>query len=283
MRKIFGILVCSLVLFFGLSAGAQTWTPDLEDGLDLNISGTVEMDVDIDFGTTTFSGVQIAFGYDEAELNILDVTLGPASNALQGGNGPDFFAASVVADCTSDGLRYRQMGMVADLTGAGDITGTGHWFTVLVAAAPTAVVGRTYDVNIKDTPEVCSNIVSGVNASIGSGATDLTTQYDPTAGDFVGDITIVDVEFIRGDVVDDGTVNIVDPIQSLSNLFTTGSFTCEDAGDSNDDGELNLADPIHTLQYLFAMGAAPPTPFGTTECQNDPTSDNLGCDIYDGC
>jgi hypothetical protein len=79
--------------------------------------------------------------------------------------------------------------------------------------------------------------------------------------------------FLRGDVNDDGLVNIADPVRLLSYLFADGAApTCQDAADGNDDGDLNIADPIAILSYLFANG--PLSPPGET-CGVDPKDDDL--------
>ena len=281
MRK---FLIMAIVTLWPIVGMAQSWEPDLEDNLEVTLTGTVEMDVEIDFGTDDWRGVQMAFGVDEDELEIVGITLGAASNALNGGTGPAFFGGNTIADCASTGLRYRQLGMVADLINA-EITGSGVWFVLEIAAGPGATASSTYDVELKTNgAENCTPLTAGTGFIDTVADEDTAGPFDPTAGDFVGDVEIVDVEFIRGDTVDDGAVNIADPVSALGVLFSTGTFLCDDAADSNDDGDVNIADPIYILQYLFAMGTAPPTPFGTTECQDDgTTTDSLDCDSYNGC
>lgn len=67
--------------------------------------------------------------------------------------------------------------------------------------------------------------------------------------------------FIRGDVNDDATVNIADPIALLDNLFLGGPAPpCADAADGNDDETLNITDPIAILDFLFVTGIALPPP-----------------------
>ena len=51
---------------------------------------------------------------------------------------------------------------------------------------------------------------------------------------------------------------------------------CEDARDVVDDGSLDIADPVALLTYLFAGGPSPPPPFPLPG--PDPTPDGLGCD-----
>jgi len=60
-------------------------------------------------------------------------------------------------------------------------------------------------------------------------------------------------KFLRGDVNNDGTLNITDPINILGFLFLGNptDLQCEDAADANDSGNINITDSIHLLNYLF--------------------------------
>ncbi|MGE3165612.1 MAG: immunoglobulin domain-containing protein [Planctomycetota bacterium] len=92
--------------------------------------------------------------------------------------------------------------------------------------------------------------------------------------------------FKRGDVNQDGTVNIVDALAGLNYLFIPGSAVpqCFDGMDANDDGALNLLDPVSLLLYLFVPGSAPPAAPGPLACGLDPTSDALPlCDYTAAC
>ncbi|MCA8960078.1 MAG: dockerin type I repeat-containing protein [Planctomycetes bacterium] len=84
--------------------------------------------------------------------------------------------------------------------------------------------------------------------------------------------------FRRGDVNDDGAVDISDVIFLLASLFTADSapLECDDAGDVNDDGMIDIGDAVTTLGALFGAGAAIPAP-GSIDCGPDPTSDTLDC------
>ncbi|MGE3163620.1 MAG: proprotein convertase P-domain-containing protein [Planctomycetota bacterium] len=92
----------------------------------------------------------------------------------------------------------------------------------------------------------------------------------------------IQVEFRRGDVNVDGSVNIPDVIFFLNFLFVPGSATpsCRDASDINDDGSLNLPDVITLLNYLFVPGSPPPISPGPTTCGPDPTMDALPACVY---
>src|ERR1041384_5068 len=69
-----------------------------------------------------------------------------------------------------------------------------------------------------------------------------------------------DVSFRRGDVNEDGLVDLSDPLRTLSFLFagTPPALDCEKAADTNDDGRLDINDPVFLLGYLFLGAAEPP-------------------------
>lgn len=83
--------------------------------------------------------------------------------------------------------------------------------------------------------------------------------------------------FVRGEVNNDGQIDIGDPIAALNFMFLSKPVDCWDAVDINDSGTLDLADPILLLMYQFADGEPPAPPF--PEPGPDPTPDDpYGCD-----
>ena len=78
-------------------------------------------------------------------------------------------------------------------------------------------------------------------------------------------ITITDSlteQFVRGDVDDNGEIQITDGISVLNYLFLGGAVPrCLDAADFDDDGSLVLTDAISILNFLFLGGPAPRVPF----------------------
>lgn len=87
--------------------------------------------------------------------------------------------------------------------------------------------------------------------------------------------------FRRGDVNQDGKLDISDPVGTLLSLFAGGvTISCHDAADSNDDGAVDLSDAVAALNHLFLGGAALPAP-GPDSCGEDPTEDALVSCIYD--
>ena len=88
-------------------------------------------------------------------------------------------------------------------------------------------------------------------------------------------------DFMRGDVNEDGSVNIADGVKMLDYMFLSGFTYCVDANDVDDDGQVNVTDAVNLFGYLFMGAAAPAAPF--TVCGPDPTPDSLGCDSYATC
>jgi hypothetical protein len=89
--------------------------------------------------------------------------------------------------------------------------------------------------------------------------------------------------FLRGDVNDNGKLELADPVFSIGFLFLgePDSLGCLDAADSNDDGKLDVTDPVYALIFLFLGGPAPAAPF--PDCGDDPTADSLGCAAHRHC
>lgn len=87
--------------------------------------------------------------------------------------------------------------------------------------------------------------------------------------------------FRRGDVDQDGLVNVGDAIQLLGYLFQGAADpACEDGADVDDNGSLSIGDAVNLLSYLFAGGAPPAAP-GPLACGVDLTEDTLTC--LQGC
>ena len=83
-------------------------------------------------------------------------------------------------------------------------------------------------------------------------------------------------QFIRGDVNNDGRLDIADPIRVIEWLFIDPTpLDCLGAADANDDGAVNVADPISALASLFNAGAPPAAPY--PNCGADQTPDTLPC------
>lgn len=86
----------------------------------------------------------------------------------------------------------------------------------------------------------------------------------------------------RGDVNDDGLVDVSDPI-ALNNYLFIGEFRpgCYDACDVNDDSLIDSSDVIFLLNYTFLGGEIPASPF--PYCGLDLTPDSLTCNYSLSC
>ena len=93
---------------------------------------------------------------------------------------------------------------------------------------------------------------------------------------------VPDLEFRRGDVNNDGGLNIADIVAIGVFLFEAGDPpVCLDAADTNDDGVIDVADPVRLVRFLFQFG--PPLPAPGNACGTDPTDDTLVCLVADTC
>ncbi|MFP6739653.1 MAG: dockerin type I domain-containing protein, partial [Planctomycetota bacterium] len=80
--------------------------------------------------------------------------------------------------------------------------------------------------------------------------------------------------FLRGDVDDNGFVNLTDAVSLLLYLFQQGNEpSCTDSTDIDDNGFVNLTDGVSLLNHLFRAGPAPQAP-GFLECGVDPTAED---------
>ena len=89
-------------------------------------------------------------------------------------------------------------------------------------------------------------------------------------------VQYVDPTFLRGDVNDDGVVDLADAWYLLSWLVEGGEAPhCLKAADVNDDGVINLEDYVFMEDCLLFADVMPPPPF--PENGSDPTADDLPC------
>ena len=90
--------------------------------------------------------------------------------------------------------------------------------------------------------------------------------------------------FRRGDVNDDGTIDISDAVSSLGSLFLgTRNPPCLGAANVNGDAEFNIVDPVFLLNHIFLGGPSPSAPFPHCGMSDLETDAKLGCEMYSGC
>lgn len=92
-----------------------------------------------------------------------------------------------------------------------------------------------------------------------------------------GGSVVNNLMFLRGDVNNDGKIDMSDAI-GISNFLQghNPGIKCNDAADANDDGLVNNKDYEYILDYLFNGGSAIPAP--NTGYGLDPTPDGMGCE-----
>jgi len=91
-------------------------------------------------------------------------------------------------------------------------------------------------------------------------------------------------QFVRGDMDDNGFLNLTDAVFILNFLFLGGAVpSCFEACDVDNNGILQLTDGIFMLNFLFLGGEAIPAP--RDRCGPDPASppDNFDCESFNGC
>ena len=95
--------------------------------------------------------------------------------------------------------------------------------------------------------------------------------------------------FHRGDVNDDGGVDIADAGAVFLFLFLGGTEPpCREAADANNDADVDISDGIFLLGYMFLGDHPPPAPGPVGQpCGFDPdepgSPGDLGCKEYVGC
>jgi PKD repeat protein len=96
--------------------------------------------------------------------------------------------------------------------------------------------------------------------------------------------------FIRGNVNQQGDIDIADTVCILTYLFGLPGQPCKDtlipqcieAANANDQGSVDIADAVWVLNYLFAQKAPPPAPFPDCDFDPDPAN-SLGCVTFTLC
>jgi hypothetical protein len=103
------------------------------------------------------------------------------------------------------------------------------------------------------------------------------------------------LRFVRGDVEQNGSINITDPIATLGYLFLGGEEpVCLDAADADDSGGIDITDAILVLSWLVDRDTVIPHPapsvptYSLTDCDVDPSDvelpyDGLDCRAFEGC
>ena len=108
----------------------------------------------------------------------------------------------------------------------------------------------------------------------------------PDIGDSI-DITVPgtggQAPFLRGDVDQDGTRNLLDAVAIVRAVFGLGIRyelirACMDSADTDDDEDVDVADALFMLNYLFLRGPEIAAP--AVSCGLDPSGEELTCSEY---
>ncbi len=70
---------------------------------------------------------------------------------------------------------------------------------------------------------------------------------------------------MRGDVNDDGDIDVADVVTINEYLFAGGTLSCPNMADVNDDGGINISDSVYLSNYLY-NGGEPPAKDSTYSC-----------------
>ena len=219
-------------------------------------------------------GFSFGLSHDATLLSANTFTPGAALAALNSGSGPDFLDVNTYSDGLTCGCVYSFSSpgtIILQLASETDL-GTIDYNTV-----PAGLIGNTAGTttalswsNALGAPPVINILVVNGQANPANLVNGLITLEAAVGG------------FVRGDVNDDGGINIADAVALLAGLFTGGAIPCSDSADSNDDGSVNIADGVYILANLFSGGPGMPAPSGPS-CGPDPTSDALDCASYNSC
>ena len=229
----------------------------------------------------------------------LDVIAGEGSAGLSYEVCHDFNVVQPVAAKTNDDLTTVNLGSPPDFEAIAFLAGTptlpgGVTHGVLVCLESCAVIpiGTTglldIEYEVVGAPGTSSMISICEEAELPPqqpAEIVVTNKFGQTIEPTLvpGEITVVpDVAFRRGDVNDDGGMNIADIVAIGVYLFDGGEEPgCLDAADTNDDGVIDVADAVRLVRFLFQLG--PPLPAPMNSCGTDPTDDTLICVTAGSC
>lgn len=198
-------------------------------------------------------------------------TAGPIAS-LGGGSGPDFFGVSLYSNGVTVGCLYAfDLSASVEYPSAASVAQLDYTLTGSLSGSAVTTSTNLNFVSTLGTPPVLNTVVSNVvefTPILVNGSVELIPDLPP--------------EFSRGDLDQNGNINLVDVIRLLLFLFEGAPEGCEDALDTNDSGSIDLTDAVLMLDYMFSGGPPPATPFGG--CGADPTdTDPLGCVSYSTC
>jgi hypothetical protein len=141
---------------------------------------------------------------------------------------------------------------------------------------------------ILDACDIDAGLAADCDANGQPDTCDLATPGADDDGDGVLD-RCEPARFRRGDVNDDGAINVSDPVSILRFLFVgSAAPACLESADIDNDARIVLSDAVNLLGFLFRGGPAPAPPAATSpNCGRDPdppeSSGDLGCTLFTSC
>jgi hypothetical protein len=256
------LLGCSLVVAqdpYILQVMDSAISPGTEGEVSVVLTNNVGADI---------QGFNIDVCHEGAVLDPVSIAEGPAMQAMNGGQGPDFLQSYL--DTPGPGVA---LGAIFSLAGLEVLSETSYapFFEITYTAVGLAPQGT--QLCFCDVP-VCQGCPIASTVIVVGGQSIVPT--------FTCGTVIVGGGFLRGDCNSDGLIDIADPVFDLNFLFSFGpASTCLSAMDANDDDSLDLGDPIYLLTHHIGAGSPPPDPF--PGCGPDPTIGATDCQAYTTC
>lgn len=134
-------------------------------------------------------------------------------------------------------------------------------------------------------PTTLSSFINGI-AWTSAGSEGTAAEYlvgNDTNTIYEVSLTTPGTQFKRGDVNNNGTIEIADVTRLLNFIFGINpNLDCLDTADVNDDGQISIPDVTVLLNGIFGIGATQPAPPFPT-CGVDTTASNLTCVSYGHC
>ena len=221
-------------------------------------------------GGEDVDGFSFGLTHDAAIVTLDSIDQGSVVASTNGGSGADFFFANAAPALPAGVSGAGFVGCVISLTPPFEAIAVGA--DQEVAVFNYSVIGNDMDVSALEFSGDIGSPTVPVVISVDAATVLPTTEAGSVT---VDGVIVVLTPFVRGDVNNDGLVDVTDVVflaKWLFNVAGAAQGTCNDAGDINANGMLeSLVDPLALLSYLFQGGVAPAAPFGA--CGTDANDD----------
>lgn len=257
----------AILCFFAGTLSAQNPDYSLILTDDTVVGGTnAECTVFIDNENgESLSGFSFSICQDPTLVNAVDAAFGEDLQAMNDGDGPDFFGIGFFPEGIGCGTVFGLLGGV-----------------YLLPDSLNECVLMTYETF--PTPPTTSELQFCDTVGSPPSAITLVLQSGGSVDDPILDhglVTFIDgPSIVRGDVNGNGTINIADPIIMLAYMFQGGPGVCVAAMDVDGDNTVVIADALYLLFYINGLGPMPVAPFPSCGVI-DPAP--LPCDDFPAC